>query len=316
MKIKWILIGILAMCLNAGAQEKQLTEENGLLRLQDKQGHYLLGYQYEMKYPPAGVDSVFGKSGFIHPLNTIAGKTLTRIQAPDHYHHYGLWNPWTHVEYQGKMYDLWNIGDRKGRVDHVKFNKKKAKGNAVGFSARLHHLIIPEPDREVNILNEDWETRVSPIDDKRYCLDLVSTLKPEEDTVTMKAYRYAGLGFRATNQWNDNNSKTLTSTGKTRADADGSLERWAIVSGMTDGDNAGILFLSHPDNFNHPEPIRIWAPGTNGDGDVFFNFSPSKNKDWVLLPGQRYKLKYRLIVFDGELSADEAEAYWQEYSKK
>lgn len=312
-KTKLIFFGLLMTYLIPRAQEKQVTEENGLLKLSDQQGHYLLGYQYETKYPPAGVDSVFGKSGFIHPLNTLSGRMLTRIQPSDHYHHYGIWNPWTHVVYQGKLYDLWNIGDRKGRVDHVKFNKKWAKGNSIGFSARLHHLIYPEPNKEVSILNEDWEATISPINDKRYCFDLVSTLKPKKDTVAMQAYRYAGLGFRATDQWTDKNSKVLTSTGKGRIDADGSLERWAMVSGIIDGANAGILFLSHPDNFNHPEPIRVWPPGINGDGDVFFNFSPSKNKDWILLPGKRYKLKYRLIVFDGDLSADEAEAYWQTY---
>ncbi|WP_134089286.1 PmoA family protein [Olivibacter sp. XZL3] len=315
MKTTWILLTLVTLCFHSYGQGTKRTQESGLLKLKDRQGRYLLGYQYEMKYPPPGVDSVFGKSGFIHPLNTLAGKTLTRIQAPDHYHHYGLWNPWTRIAYQGKLYDLWNIGDRQGRVDHIKFNKKKAKGKAVGFSARLHHIIYPEPMKEVSVLREDWESTISPIDDKRYCLDLVSTLMPQKDTVTMKAYRYAGLGFRATDQWNDDNSKILTSTGKTRAEADGSLERWIMVSGLIDGDTAGILFLLHPDNVHHPEPVRVWPPGTNGKGDVFVNFSPSKYKDWLLLPRKSYLLKYRLIVFDGELSADEAEAYWQEYSK-
>src|SRR5204862_392639 len=43
----------------------------------------LLRYNYGTVYPPAGIDSAFKRSGFIHPLWTLNGKELTRIQAPD-----------------------------------------------------------------------------------------------------------------------------------------------------------------------------------------------------------------------------------------
>ena len=51
----------------------------------------LLSYRYQLKYPPNGIDSIYAKSGYIHPLLSPSGDTLTRIQPPDHYHHYGLW---------------------------------------------------------------------------------------------------------------------------------------------------------------------------------------------------------------------------------
>ncbi|GAA4801883.1 hypothetical protein GCM10023231_33420 [Olivibacter ginsenosidimutans] len=299
-----------------GVFAQQVRKENGVLKLIDKQGHYLLGYQYEEVYPPAGVDSAFRRSGFIHPLNTLSGRTLTRIQAPDHYHHFGLWNPWTRVQYKGKVYDLWNLGDKQGTVRFVKFNRIKDSGKTIGFSVKQAHMIFPELGKEQQLIDEDWEVNITPIDDKRYECTINSTLSVVgDDTVTLKEYRYGGLGFRATGQWTDKNSTLLTSSGKDRKDADGSLERWAIVSGMTDNANAGILFLSYPNNFNHPEPIRVWPPGTNGKGDVFFNFSPTKNKDWVLLPHKQYTLHYRLIVFDGALTASEAEKYWKEFAK-
>jgi hypothetical protein len=36
-----------------------------------------------------------------------------------------------------------------------------------------------------------------------------------------------------------------------------------------------------------------------GGDDVFVNFAPTKNKDWLLEPGKSYTLKYRLVVFNG-----------------
>jgi hypothetical protein len=47
----------------------------------------LLSYYYKTKLPPEGINPAYGRSGFIHPLWTPHGQELTRIQAPDHYHH-------------------------------------------------------------------------------------------------------------------------------------------------------------------------------------------------------------------------------------
>ena len=77
----------------------------------------LLRYWYKTVYPPAGIDSAFKRSGFIHPLWTPNGQELTRIQAPDHYHHYGIWNPWTHVLFEGDTVDFWNLRGRKVQCD-------------------------------------------------------------------------------------------------------------------------------------------------------------------------------------------------------
>ena len=53
----------------------------------------LLQYFFKTVYPPAGVDTAYRRSGFIHPLWSPHGQELTRIQPPDHFHHYGIWNP-------------------------------------------------------------------------------------------------------------------------------------------------------------------------------------------------------------------------------
>lgn len=278
----------------------------------------LLSYRLTVKTPPDGVDTIFGRGGYIHPLKTIAGHVLTRIQPADHYHHYGLWNPWTRMEYQGKVYDLWNLGDRQGTVRHMGLSGLMEGENEVGFTAWLQHVAFTAEGREAVLLNEDWEISIRPIDSVCYIMDLNSTLShPGQDTVVLKAYRYAGLGFRATEQWTNKNSTMLTSSGKKRSEADGATEKWILVQGQLNRSQGGVLFLSYPKNYNHPEPIRVW-PETEmqNRGDVFVNISPTKNKDWVLLPQQQYRLKYRLIVFDGEMDAERANRYWNSFAQE
>jgi hypothetical protein len=69
----------------------------------------LLTYQFKTVYPPFGQDTNYKRSGFIHPLYTPHGQVLTRNQPPDHYHHYGIWNHWTHTANEGDTFDFWNI---------------------------------------------------------------------------------------------------------------------------------------------------------------------------------------------------------------
>ena len=63
--------------------------------------------------------------------------------------------------------------------------------------------------------------------------------------------------------------------------------------------------------------MRVWPIDANeGRGDVFFEFWPIRHESWKIEPNKKYQLRYRMVVFDGELTAVEAEEYWQNYSEK
>ena len=64
------------------------TTESALVIM--KNGTDLWQYNQGVAYPPEGVDEAYARSGFVHPMRTPEGNSLTRIQPPDHYHHYGL----------------------------------------------------------------------------------------------------------------------------------------------------------------------------------------------------------------------------------
>lgn len=102
----------------------------------------------------------------------------------------------------------------------------------------------------------------------------------------------------------------LTSDGKTRKDADGSKARWCIVQGAIGDDYAGVVMMSFPTNYNYPEPLRIWPENQYNRGDMFANFCPTKDMDWLLKPRQVYLLKYRFLVYNGIVEKEKAESAW------
>lgn len=290
-----------------------VVDQDGRLIL-EASGKPLLQYNYKTVYPPEGVDSSYRRSGFIHPLWSPHGQVLTRIQPKDHYHHYGIWNPWTHVLYAGDTVDFWNLRGRQGTVRFARL-ASSTSGNVFGEYSVLHEHVVFRGRGEEVAINEVQTVRVyDPGAEDAYYVDLTFKMTcASQNPVRLLAYRYGGLGWRTTEEWDRNNSKVITSEGKSRRDADGSKARWCIVEGEVGGDYAGVVMMSHPSNYNHPEPLRIWPENQYGRGDMFANFSPTKDKDWLLEPGKDYVLKYRLLVYNGPMSPERAEAAWQSF---
>jgi len=283
-------------------------------------GQRVVSYQSSQAPVPDGVNPVFSKSGFIHPLASPSGQILTRIQPQDHYHHYGIWGPWARATVGGKEVDFWNLGDKKGRVEFVKVLSKKVAGGAAELTVVQHHLDLLAPEREQIALVEELRIKVKPADKGRYILEYTSSFStPLTGGILLDDYRYGGgIGFRATELWGDDNSSILTSEGKDRSTADGSLAKWIMVKGQTSSvaGRSGILFLSHTGNPAHPEPLRVWPLGQyQGKGNVFIEFCPIRYNSWEIQANKIYRLSYRLIVFDGELSVQEAEEYWKAFVK-
>ena len=58
-----------------------------------------------------------------------------------------------------------------------------------------------------------------------------------------------------------------------------------------------------------------WNEGANGGrGDAFVNFAPTKNKDWKLMPGKHYTLRYRVFSYDGEMTRERADRLWNDFA--
>jgi len=296
-----------------------IEDEEHITLLAD--GKEILKYRKAMTEAPEGTDPLYRKQGaYIHPLYSPGGKVLTRIQPPDHYHHYGIWNPWTKTLFEGRQVDFWNLASGQGTVRYKETLGTTSGKKFAGFRVSHEHVDFSAEGGEKVAMNEIWDVKASQLEINggiAWVIDFIFTLSCATDSlVNLTQYRYGGgIGFRATEAWTNQNSYVLTSEGKTRADADASHARWCMVSGETGPDQtSGLIFISHPENQAHPEPMRVWPEdAVDGRGDLFFEFCPIRHEGWILHPGKEYKLKYRVIVYDGEIDQEVAENLWKEY---
>ena len=298
-----------------------------------QKGLNVLQYNTQIQKLPQYVDPAYRRAGYIHPAWSPAGHVLTNVNPADHMHHYGIWNPWTSILYDGGKYDLWNLGLKLGTVRFDTIVATSTGDLFAGIQVRHRHVIFRPgekqtintqqwsmdftPKEEIVIMNELLDIKVWNNPDGCFLWDFVSDLEPSTALpVILKAYRYAGFGFRATAEWTKDNCQMMTSEGKTRPEIDGTNARWIYATGECSGQKTGILIMSYPTNRKHPEPLRIWNEKANrGRGDAFINFAPSKNEDWTLEPGHTYRLRYRVVTYDGEMTPERAESLWQEFAQ-
>jgi hypothetical protein len=282
----------------------------------------VMQYHHAASPAPKGVAKVpdsklplYDHSAFIHPLWSPKGTVLTDINPPDHLHHMGIWMPWTHTTFEGKMVDFWNVGDGTGTVRFSRYISTTTGPVYGGFQSEQNHVALKTSKGEQTILKEVWDVRVYNVGgpDKGYWLvDFQSTQRCVADQPLIQdEYRYGGLGYRATRQWKGPDADYLTSEGKTRKDGHATRARWCDCFGKSGDLWEGVTFFSNPQNFRHPEPMRLWP---EPDNYIFFNFCPSQLGEWEMKPGEDHVFRYRWYVHEGKPDVAQIERIWNDYA--
>ncbi len=114
---------------------------NGFLTISNNNKN-LLRYNFKTIYPPKEIDTAYRRSGFIHPLWSPRGQELSQINAPDHYHHWGLWNPWTEVLFESDTVDFWNLAKKQGTVKFANFVSTTNGSVFAGYKALHEHVVF------------------------------------------------------------------------------------------------------------------------------------------------------------------------------
>lgn len=315
------LVWILGWPLNAGASATYLLvpgEAATSMSLKDSDrrhllfshaGRSILRYNYGVIEPPEGIEPLFARSGYIHPVWTPAGKVISNDFPPNHKHHHGIWFPWTSTTFEGRDVDFWNTGSLQGNVECTGVDARITGPVFGGFRARHRFLDLKAPGGAKEVLNEVWDVKTYVTGEGRYFMtDFLSVQNCSTDQpLKLNEYRYGGFGFRGSGQWEGQDVEFLTSEGKTRKDGHTTTARWCAVYGKVDGRPAGITFFCHPENFRAPQNMRIHP------SEPFFNWAPCQAGDFEITPGKPYVSRYRFVTYDGAPDVEEMERLWMDY---
>ena len=94
---------------------------------------------------------------------------------------------------------------------------------------------------------------------------------------------------------------------------------WVNYYGTVSGNKVGIVVFEHPKSFRHPTTWHARAYGllaANPFGLREFTGDPNKDGSWTIPEGGSLKFRYRVFIYDGELSPTELRKKYSDYASE
>ncbi len=284
----------------------------------------VLVYNKQSPVIPEGVDAVYQRTGFLHPVKSPAGHVVTGVFPTDHRHQNGIFSAWTKTSWNDRKIDFWNLGDRTGRVLHHRLVATFCEETSAGFEVALLHRGVEQP--VVDVLLERWKVTVRPTDRSFHCFDLETTQTALTDSpLTIGEYRYGGIALRGSERWlhpkkhkggKDAGERSaesqaaftfLNDRGSDRIQGNHEKARWVSLTGNLDGSPVSITVLCHADNFRAPQTARLYP------SKPYFCFAPCVEGQFVIKKDHPYHAMYRYLVTDAAPDVDWLNQQWQDW---
>ncbi|MDA0195748.1 MAG: PmoA family protein [Bacteroidetes bacterium] len=273
----------------------------------------LLTFNVATDYPPKDQPQYYRRSGYIHPMYSPGGAIVSDGFPVGHTHQHGVFLAWVNTTFRGDSTDFWNQQLETGTVTvaHKELSLTSAGSVFTGFSQELAH----SSTKHGQVLEEWWDVTAFDLDDY-YVFDLISSQKNITlDTLYINKYHYGGLAIRGSKMWNyadslsfKDSAKVLTSEGKTRVEANHTRPLWMAMYGATEKGVAGIAVFDSPDNFRHPQPVRVHPEMP------YFCMAPMVEGTMSIAPDATYQSRYRIVTFDGQPNVRQLDAMWADYA--
>lgn len=299
------------------AESLQVSETESCLRI--TQGdHVLLVYNKQSPPIPNGINAVYERSGFLHPVNTLKGKTITETFPKDHPHQHGIFSAWVKTSYGDREIDFWNLAGRTGRVLHEKVVSTFQHDHSVGFEVDMIHRA--EEPMAIDILRERWKVTIFEPEANFYYFDIESVQEAITDTpLVVHQYHYGGMALRGISKWLSQSDKDkgrddeivrepcafLNSLGQDRTTGNHTPSTWVTLTGSIDQESVSIAVLGYPQNFRAPQPARLH--GTK----PYFCFTPCVSDSFEINRAKPLRSKYRYLVTDAPPDPVWIESQWQ-----
>jgi len=283
----------------------------------EQQIQIVLGKQTVLSYNklppdlPAGVEAIYQRSGFLHPVASPNGGVVTACYPLDHKHQNGIFSAWVKTTYDGQEVDFWNLAKGAGRTRHDCVVSTFSDSNSAGFVVELIHQT--EGETPVDVLRETWEVTCH-MSDGHHVFDIETTQRGVTDKpLVVEEYHYGGMALRGPSGWLLPIDQSTKETGAIMTNSQRSdrikgnheATNWVAMSGSHEGRDVCVAVFSHKDNFRSPQPARLHPT------KPYFCFAACVGGAFVIDKQNPLHGRYRYIVTDGAPDADWLDGQWR-----
>ena len=267
------------------------------------EGTMVFRYHKQHVEAPAGKDASVGMSGFVHPLRTLQGITVTEDFAEDHPHHSGLWSAWANTTIAGRSVDFWNLHKREGRIEHREVLCIDAHSPA--FQVRKVYVDLT-PGLPTDRLEEIWTFRDFQLEKQGWSFEIHCRQRLiGDEPVTLEVYPYGGLSLRLSDTWQapNGNAESITvwnDAGQDRVESNQQRARWMLTTGTLETQPVSVLAMMHPESMRFPQAVRYHPTMP------YFVWAMTSHNPFTFEHGTTYQSRFRYHIADTLLQPKEA----------
>lgn len=288
-----ILIGISSL----GFGQNQNLGKSGLMVNHDTQKGTLSIFRSGEKNPILVHNAREGVRPYTHPIVSPDGEgILTEYRPKHHLHQTGLY--WGLKLVNGRDYFMNWEEDYWQRV-----SAKILKATGAEVKWETVYNLLNEKGKPILTETQIWSMKEM---EGRYILDLEWRGKAKTQ-ITLGEFYVGGLFLRM--PWDkETKGEVINSMGQRNSEAEGQRAIWADVGMQVEGreDMAHIAIMDHPENRAFPTPWRV-------DNELGVGPSIQILGDWKIDEGKTEIIRYRLVVYTGEINQDELTQVWSEF---
>lgn len=238
---------------------------------------------------------------YLHPIIAPDGRGVLTQYRPDHHtHQTGLYWGLKRVNERDYFMECCKPGET-GYYQRVSANVVVGEGEQVQWQT-VYNLLDEEGDVTLT------ETQNWSLKEQRgeFVLDL-EWIGDAKTDITIGEFFVGGLFLRM--PWFEGiEGEVVNASGQVNGEAEARRSVWLDTGMEIDGrdDRGHIAIFDHPGNSDFPIPWRV-------DGELGVGPSRQITGDWQLLRGETEAVRYRLIVYTGELDPWEMNRRWNEF---
>jgi len=232
---------------------------------------------------------------YLHPIIAPDGKgEMTEYRPAHHPHQTGIY--WGLKRVNERDYFMqWRSDYWRG----VSATVLEEKGEKVSW--QTVYDMLDENENTIMVETQNWTMRQF---DDRYILDLEWKGEAKIDVVMGKFY-VGGLFIRM--PWDKETiGEIINASGQRNMEGEGQRAIWSDIGIKVDGreDLAHIAIFDHPNNKGFPTPWRV---------DSQMGIGPSRQilGDWKLEKGESEIIRYRLLIYTGEMDKAKLTEIWK-----
>ena len=300
-----LLLSLLSLAASAQSLTAKTTDA-GLLVKEGKDS--VLFYQQKTN----SLDGAYPRADYIHPLYGLDGAVLTEDFPEDHLHHRGIFWAWHQVLIGDKpIGDAWECKNFVWDVQSVEHRQKDDGVLVLEAQTFWQSPVWTDANgKQEPFVSEETILTIHPKANRYRVIDIeisLLALVPELKIGGSEDEKGYG-GFSVRMKLPEDIQFTSTAGRVTPTTNAVSAGPWMAISGSlaADGGKAGVVIMEHP---NNPRPKDQWIlrEARSMQNPVYPGRNPVAVSDQ-----EPTVLRYRLVVYQGDLSEEEIDGLYEE----